>query len=153
VVTAYTLSFGSLLPFGRRLADVFGRKRMFLTGLVGFAAASALGGAAPNIGVLITARAVQGGFAAVLAPAALSPIGVTFSDLKELNLYWFTNSAASSARICWENKSRTFTGPKLTLPVAVTVFPKDIPRLLRSWIEDTYSNLIHYGEAGKGGHK
>ncbi|MGC1754400.1 MAG: epoxide hydrolase, partial [Trebonia sp.] len=46
----------------------------------------------------------------------------------------------------------TFAGPKLTLPVAVTVFPRDIPRLPRSWIEDTYSNLIHYGEAGKGGH-
>jgi EmrB/QacA subfamily drug resistance transporter len=85
VVTAYTLSFGSLLPFGGRLADVFGRKRMFLTGLIGFAAASALGGAASNIGVLITARTVQGGFAAVLAPAALSLIGVTFTDLKELN--------------------------------------------------------------------
>jgi pimeloyl-ACP methyl ester carboxylesterase len=43
-------------------------------------------------------------------------------------------------------------GPKLTLPVAVSVFPRDIPRLPRSWIEDTYSNLIHYGEADKGGH-
>jgi MFS family permease len=85
VVTAYALSFGSLLPFGGRLSDVFGRKRMFLTGLAGFAAASALGGAAPGIGVLITARAAQGGFAAVLAPAALSMIAVTFTDLKELN--------------------------------------------------------------------
>ena len=53
----------------------------------------------------------------------------------------------------WENKSGIFaSGPKLTLPVAVTVFPRDIPRLPRSWIEDTYSNLIHYGEADKGGH-
>jgi hypothetical protein len=51
-----------------------------------------------------------------------------------------------------ENKSGTLAGPKLTLPVAVTVFPRDIPRLPRSWIEDTSSNLIHYGEAGKGGH-
>ncbi|MGA7587682.1 MAG: epoxide hydrolase, partial [Rouxiella badensis] len=72
--------------------------------------------------------------------------------LDAISLYWFTNSAASSGRIYWENKSGTFAGPKLTLPVAVTVFPKDIPRLPRSWIEDTYSNLIHYGEAGKGGH-
>jgi MFS family permease len=85
VITAYTLAFGSLLPLGGRLADVFRRKRMFLAGLAGFAAASALGGAAPNIGVLITARAVQGGFAAVLAPAALSLIAVTFTNLKELN--------------------------------------------------------------------
>jgi pimeloyl-ACP methyl ester carboxylesterase len=72
--------------------------------------------------------------------------------LDAISLYWFTNSAASSARIYRENKSGTFAGPKLTLPVAVTVFPKDIPRLPRSWIEDTYSNLIHYGEADKGGH-
>jgi epoxide hydrolase len=72
--------------------------------------------------------------------------------LDAISLYWFTNSAASSARIYWENKSATFAGPKLTLPVAVTVFPKDIPLLPRSWIEDTYSNLIHYGEAARGGH-
>jgi pimeloyl-ACP methyl ester carboxylesterase len=72
--------------------------------------------------------------------------------LDAISLYWFTNSAASSARIYWENKSGTFAGPRLTLPVAVTVFPKDIPRLPRSWIEDAYSNLIHYGEADKGGH-
>ena len=55
--------------------------------------------------------------------------------LDAISLYWFTNSAASSARIYWENRSSTFAGPKLTLPVAVTVFPKDIPRLPRSWIE------------------
>ncbi|HET6186772.1 MAG TPA: alpha/beta hydrolase, partial [Trebonia sp.] len=72
--------------------------------------------------------------------------------LDAISLYWLTNSAASSARIYWENKSVTFAGPKLTLPVAVTVFPRDIPRLPRSWIEDAYSNLIHYGEADKGGH-
>jgi len=72
--------------------------------------------------------------------------------LDAISLYWFTNSAASSGRIYWENKSTTVAGPKLTLPVAVTVFPRDIPRLPRSWIEDTYSNLIHYGEADKGGH-
>jgi pimeloyl-ACP methyl ester carboxylesterase len=83
-----------------------------------------------------------------LAEDALS----TDDMLDAISLYWFTNSAASSARIYWENKSQTFAGPKLTLPVAVTVFPKDIPRLPRSWIEDTYSNLIHYGEADQGGH-
>ena len=54
--------------------------------------------------------------------------------LDAISLYWFTNSAASSGRIYWENKSRTFAGPKLTLPVAVTVFPRDIARLPRSWI-------------------
>lgn len=85
VVTAYLLAFGSLLLLGGRLADAFGRKSMFIAGLVGFAVASAVGGAAPNIETLLTARAVQGGFAAVMAPAALSLITVIFTDLKELN--------------------------------------------------------------------
>jgi pimeloyl-ACP methyl ester carboxylesterase len=83
-----------------------------------------------------------------LAEDALS----TDDMLDAISLYWFTNSAASSGRIYWENRSATMAGPKLTLPVAVTVFPRDIPRLPRSWIENTYSNLIHYGEADKGGH-
>ena len=83
-----------------------------------------------------------------LAEDALS----TDDMLDAISLYWYTNSAASSGRIYWENKSGSLAGPKLTLPVAVTVFPRDIPRLPRSWIEDTYSNLIHYGEANKGGH-
>jgi EmrB/QacA subfamily drug resistance transporter len=85
VVTAYLLAFGSLLLLGGRLADAFGRKNVFIVGLVGFAIASAVGGAAPNIETLITARAVQGGFAAVMAPAALSLIMVIFTDMKELN--------------------------------------------------------------------
>lgn len=83
-----------------------------------------------------------------LAEDALS----TDEILDAISLYWFTNSAASSARIYWENKGASMAGPKLNLPVAVTVFPRDIPRLPRSWIEDTYANLIHYGEADKGGH-
>jgi pimeloyl-ACP methyl ester carboxylesterase len=72
--------------------------------------------------------------------------------LDAISLYWFTNSAASSARIYWENKSSRMAGPQLTLPVAVTVFPKDIPLLPRTWIEDKYTNLIHYAEVDKGGH-
>ncbi|KQQ51356.1 epoxide hydrolase family protein [Plantibacter sp. Leaf314] len=65
---------------------------------------------------------------------------------------WFTNSAASSARIYWDNRSATMSGPHLHLPVAVTVFPKDVPLLPRSWIEDAYSDLVHFGEAPRGGH-
>lgn len=72
--------------------------------------------------------------------------------LDAISLYWFTNSAASSARIYWENRAASMAGPALSLPVAVTVFPRDIPRLPRNWIEETYANLIHYGEAEKGGH-
>src|SRR6201991_1171577 len=85
VVTAYALSFGSLLLFGGRLGDLFGRRRVFITGLVGFAAASALGGFAPNFGVLVSARALQGAFAALLAPATLSLLTTTFTIPAERN--------------------------------------------------------------------
>jgi EmrB/QacA subfamily drug resistance transporter len=83
VVTAYALAFGSLLLLGGRLADLFGRKRTFLTGLIGFAVASAIGGAAPSFEVLVAARALQGMFGALLAPAALSLLTTTFNDPKE----------------------------------------------------------------------
>ncbi|GAA4739562.1 MFS transporter [Modestobacter marinus] len=83
VVTAYTLAFGGLLLLGGRVADFIGRKRAFLIGLAGFAGASALGGLAPNQELLFAARALQGGFAALLAPAALSLLAVTFTDPKE----------------------------------------------------------------------
>ena len=83
VITAYALAFGSLLLFGGRLGDLFGRKVTLLTGLIGFAAASAVGGAAVSFPMLVTARACQGVFAALLAPAALSLLTTTFSDPKE----------------------------------------------------------------------
>jgi EmrB/QacA subfamily drug resistance transporter len=83
IVTAYSLAFGSLLLLGGRLADDFGRKRVFLTGVVGFAVASAVGGAATSFAMLVTARAVQGAFGALLAPAALSLLTTTFTHPKE----------------------------------------------------------------------
>lgn len=83
VVTGYTLAFGGLLLLGGRIADFWGRKRAFMTGLLGFAGASALGGFAQNQEMLFGARALQGVFAALLAPAALSLITVTFTDSKE----------------------------------------------------------------------
>jgi EmrB/QacA subfamily drug resistance transporter len=83
VVTAYSLAFGGLLLLGGRIADYMGRKRMFVVGLIGFAAASALGGVAQNAPMLFGARALQGAFAAIMAPAALSLITVTFTEAKE----------------------------------------------------------------------
>jgi EmrB/QacA subfamily drug resistance transporter len=80
VVTGYALAFGSLLLLGGRLSDFFGRKRMFIIGLIGFALASALGGAANGLEMLIVARCLQGAFGAVLAPAALSLLSTTFTD-------------------------------------------------------------------------
>jgi EmrB/QacA subfamily drug resistance transporter len=83
VITAYTLAFGGLLLLGGRIADIVGRKRTFIFGLIGFAAASAIGGAATTSGMLFGARALQGAFAAVLAPSALSLLTTTFTDPKE----------------------------------------------------------------------
>ncbi|MGY3336903.1 EmrB/QacA subfamily drug resistance transporter [Streptomyces filamentosus] len=83
VITAYALAFGGLLLFGGRIADLWGRKRAFVVGLVGFAAASALGGAATGEAMMLGARALQGAFGALLAPAALSLLAVTFTDAKE----------------------------------------------------------------------
>jgi EmrB/QacA subfamily drug resistance transporter len=83
VVTAYTLAFGSLLLLGGRLADLLGRKVTFLTGLVGFAGVSAVGGASVSFTMLVTARACQGVFAALLVPSALSLLTTTFTEPKE----------------------------------------------------------------------
>ncbi len=79
VVTAYALTFGSLLLLGGRLSDLFGARRVFLLGLVGFAVASAAGGAAANFEMLVAARAGQGLFAALLAPATLALLATTFT--------------------------------------------------------------------------
>jgi EmrB/QacA subfamily drug resistance transporter len=83
VITAYTLAFGGLLLLGGRLGDLMGRKRAFLGGLIGFAVASVIGGEAPNFVVLVAARALQGAFAAVLAPTALSLLAVSFTQPRE----------------------------------------------------------------------
>src|SRR5258708_14273586 len=83
VVTAYALAFGSLLLVGGRLGDMFSRKKIFITGLIGFAGSSALGGAAVSFGMLVPARTLQGAFGAILAPAALGTLISTFRDPKE----------------------------------------------------------------------
>src|ERR1700722_16089733 len=83
VLSAYTLAFGSLLLLGGRIADYVGRRRMFVIGLIGFGAASALGGLAQDQAMLFGARAVQGAFPAVMAPASLSLLTVTFTEARE----------------------------------------------------------------------
>lgn len=82
-VTAYALAFGGLLLFGGRIADLWGRRRAFLISLIGFGAASALGGVATTGATMFGARALQGLFGAVLAPAALSLLTVMFTDARE----------------------------------------------------------------------
>src|SRR6201995_409096 len=83
VVTAYALAFGGLLLLGGRLSDLVGRRTMLIIGLVGFAAASALGGAATSFAMLVIGRGAQGAFGAMLAPAAVSTLTVTFTDPAE----------------------------------------------------------------------
>jgi EmrB/QacA subfamily drug resistance transporter len=83
IVTAYSLAFGSLLLLGGRISDLIGRKRAFIIGLIGFAGASALGGAAGTFGELVGARALQGAFGALLAPTALAVLTTTFTVPKE----------------------------------------------------------------------
>ena len=83
IVTSYALAFGSFLLLGGRLGDLFGRRRTFIVGLAGFAAASAFGGLAQNFAMLVAARALQGVFGALLAPSALGLLTTTFTDPKE----------------------------------------------------------------------
>src|ERR1700758_306832 len=83
IVTAYSLAFGSLLLLGGRIGDMIGRKRALIIGLVGFAAASAIGGASVNFAMLVIARSVQGAFGALLAPSVLALLTTTFTDPEE----------------------------------------------------------------------
>jgi EmrB/QacA subfamily drug resistance transporter len=85
VVNSYTLTFGGFLLLGGRMADLLGRRRMFMLGLVVFSVASFAGGIAQSEGWLITARAVQGMGAAIVSPAALSIITTTFAEGAERN--------------------------------------------------------------------
>ena len=85
VITAYAITFGGFLLLGGRTADILGRKRIFLVGLVIFSAASLVCGLASSTGVLIAARAVQGFGAAVVSPSTLSIITTTFEEGPERN--------------------------------------------------------------------
>jgi EmrB/QacA subfamily drug resistance transporter len=83
VITAYAIAFGGLLLLGGRIADMWGRKRTLVTGLVGFGLAPVLGGAAQNEAMLYAGRALQGLFGALLLPSALSLLAVTFTEPRE----------------------------------------------------------------------
>jgi len=133
IVTAYALSFGSLLLFCGRVADIIGRKVVFLTGLIGFAVASAIGGASVNFAMLVTARACQGVFGAMLAPAALSLLTTTFSDSKERGKAFGVYGAIAGAG----------SAVGLLLGGALTEY--------LSWRWCLYINLVFAGAAVAGG--
>src|SRR3954451_1081706 len=86
VVSAYTLLFGGFLLLGGRASDLLGRRRMFMSGMALFTGASLVAGLAPSPGVLIAARAAQGLGGALLSPAALSILTVTFAPGRDRNL-------------------------------------------------------------------
>lgn len=100
LVTAYLLAFGSLLPLGGRLSDLWGRRRLLVVGLVGFAAASIVGGAADGFAVLVVGRVAQGIFAALVAPAALAALTSDFVDARDhsraLTLYGILGASAAA---------------------------------------------------------
>src|ERR1700723_2943631 len=133
VVTAYTLAFGSLLLLGGKLSDLLGRKVTFLTGLAGFAGVSAIGGASVNFTMLITARACQGAFAALLVPSALSLLTTTFTEPKDRSRAFAVYGAIAGA------------GGAIGLLIggALTAY--------LSWRWTLYVNLIFAGVAFTGG--
>ena len=133
VVTAYSLAFGSLLLLGGRLADLLGRKVTFLTGLVGFAGVSAIGGASVNFTMLVTARACQGAFAALLVPSALSLLTTTFTEPKDRGKAFGVYGAIAAAG----------GAVGLLLGGALTEY--------LSWRWTLYVNLIFAGVAFTGG--
>lgn len=97
VVTAYTVCFAGLLLTGGRIADRIGRRRAFLAALAGFAAASAVAGAAPTFEILLLGRALQGACAAVLAPTALSLVAVLFTNPQERRRAFATYGAVAGS--------------------------------------------------------
>jgi EmrB/QacA subfamily drug resistance transporter len=133
VVTAYSLAFGSLLLLGGRLADLLGRKVTFLTGVAGFAGASAVGGASVNFVMLITARACQGVFAALLVPSALSLLTTTFTAPRDRSRAFAVYGAIAGAG----------GAIGLLLGGALTEY--------LSWRWTLYVNLIFAGVAFAGG--
>lgn len=143
VLTAYTLAFGGLLLLGGRIADYFGRKRTFIIGLLGFAAASALGGAAQSPAWLFSARALQGVLAAVLAPAVLSLITTTFTEANErakaFAVYGAISGAGGALGLILGGALTEYASWRWTLlvntPIAIVVAVLSIPLLRESRAE------------------
>jgi EmrB/QacA subfamily drug resistance transporter len=142
-LTAYTLTFGGLLLLGGRIADYLGRKRTFLIGLFGFAGASALGGLAQSAGWLFGARAVQGAFAAVLAPAVLSLITTTFTEAHErakaFAVYGAISGTGAALGLIAGGALTQYLSWRWTLlvntPIAIAVAAAAIPLVKESKVE------------------
>jgi MFS family permease len=101
VINSYTLVFGGFLLLGGRASDLFGRKRLFLAGIVIFTAASVLDGLAPSSGFLVAARALQGFGAALVSPAALSIVTTTFPEGRMRTRRWASGPPSPWAAAPW----------------------------------------------------
>ena len=142
-LTAYTLTFGGFLLLGGRIADYVGRKRTFLIGLFGFAAASAFGGAAQSAGWLFSARAIQGVFAAILAPAVLSLITTTFTEPRErakaFGVYGAISGTGAAIGLIAGGALTEYLSWRWTLlvnvPIALIVAVASLPLLKESRVE------------------
>ncbi len=142
-LTAYTLTFGGFLLLGGRIADYVGRKRTFLIGLFGFAAASAFGGAAQSATWLFSARAIQGIFAALLAPAVLSLITTTFTEpherAKAFGVYGAISGTGGAIGLIAGGALTEYLSWRWTLfvnvPIALAVAIASLPLLKESRVE------------------
>ena len=111
IVTAYSLAFGSLLLLGGRIGDMVGRKRALIIGLVGFAVASAIGGASVNFAMLVIARTVQGAFGALLAPSVLALLTTTFTDPEERGRPSGSTAPSPAQAARWDSFSAASSPP------------------------------------------
>ncbi|KDN20231.1 MFS transporter [Amycolatopsis rifamycinica] len=151
-ITAYTLTFGGLLLLGGRIADYAGRKRVFLIGLAGFAIASALSGAATTAWMLFAGRGLQGVFGALLAPAALSLITVTFTEAgeraKAFGVFGAVSGAGAAAGALVGGLLTEYASWRWCLffnvPVVLVAFAVAVPNLRESRIE----GRAHYDVTG-----
>jgi EmrB/QacA subfamily drug resistance transporter len=151
-VTAYTLGVGGLLLLGGRIADYVGRRKVLVTGLIGFAVASALGGLAGSAAVLFVARGAQGVFAALMTPAALSLLSVTFVDPRErataFSVYGAMSGGGGAVGLVVGGVLTEYASWRWCLLVNVPVALLAATLALRTVPESRTSGEVHYDLPG-----
>src|SRR5439155_12730550 len=143
VITAYAITFGGFLLLGGRMADLLGRRRIFVVGLVLFTAASLACGLANSASVLIASRAVQGVGAAIISPAALSIVTTTFTEgaerNKALGIWGALGGSGAAAGVLFGGILTTYLGWQwiffVNVPVGALVFALTWPFVPESRVE------------------
>jgi len=151
-LTAYTLAFGGLLLIGGRIADFVGRKRMFIISLIGFACASALGGLAQDAAMLFAARALQGSFAAIMAPASLALLTVTFTEPKEraraFGVYGAVAGSGAAIGLVLGGLLTQYASWRWTLLINVPIAAVAVIGTVREIKESKVEGEVHYDIPG-----